>query len=103
MLKKYSSSLGLGDGVHASHDAYSRKIREFLDKKYKKYYDEFVEDQFQGSSKELEQVIANKLHNDIANLRKNLKDLLEKKSILGNPPTKVNDLANDTDFLNLLK
>jgi|GEM_PF-5423532 len=100
MLKKYSSTLGLTDGVHASHHQYTQKIREFLDGKYKKYSDQLSED-FSGNA--LEEAIANKLHNDITKLQTDLKVLLENKSILGNPPVKVNDLVNDTDFINLLK
>jgi len=103
MLKKYSSTLGLTDGVHASHEAYSRKIREFLNRKYNTH-EVSIKRQFPTlSGNALEEAIANKMHKDITKLQTDLKILLENKSILGNPPVKVNDLAADTDFLNLLK
>jgi hypothetical protein len=103
MLKKYSTTLGLSDGVHASHNEYTKQIRAFLDGKYSKHLTD-IETQFPSlSGNALEEAIANRLHTDITKLQTDLKILLERKCIIGNPPVKVNDLVNDTDFTNFLK
>lgn len=89
MLKKYSSSLGEGKGVHASHENYTSAIRKYL------------QDTFDNLGEMTDEDKANSLHNKILSLVSGLKTVI--KDLCINGGEKVNALPNFQQFNDLLK
>lgn len=92
MLKKYSSSLGLKDGVHANHKNYTDRIRVFLDN----FLDGLDNDVNLSNS---DKIIT--LHKKITDLVASLKAVIIKICI-GNG-IKVDDLPQYQNFNNIFK
>ena len=79
VLKRYSSKTkGLNNGVHASHNAYTKMIRDFLDEKYQ-FYENKYKSKLSGAA--LEREIAIELHKHVEHIRIELKKKIIKYSI----------------------
>ncbi|OHX67500.1 polymorphic toxin-type HINT domain-containing protein [Flammeovirga pacifica] len=95
MLESFSSTNG--KGVHTNHHDYEEKIASFLDKRWEDIFNKLEKDGYTGDA--LYKATADDIHSEVISLAKNIKILLEQKSLKAEGGVNVNNIFDNIEKL----